>query len=245
MTLLTLHLGPQGTASSEVNATEEMSTLVNYVEPVKFKSFEAARSEWGGRLGVGASLALPDLTASYCPLLREEKVLRDVILCGDQGHGTADQEPHGVCGVSFGGTGATGPGRGHSEAGSDVLTPLRPPTQGSGAPAPLSGFWVGLGDCTGARPRSGAWGPRGHLEPRPGGGFTGLKAGLEAGGGRVHGVAPDYQPQIQQTAAQPHLPQGHPCGLIQLHAPALLERGLPARGTQLPDLGSALAHLDL
>lgn len=40
---------PQGTASSEVNATEEMSTLVNYIEPVKFKSFEAARSEWGRR----------------------------------------------------------------------------------------------------------------------------------------------------------------------------------------------------
>uniref|UniRef100_A0A8C6FY29 1-phosphatidylinositol 4,5-bisphosphate phosphodiesterase n=1 Tax=Moschus moschiferus TaxID=68415 RepID=A0A8C6FY29_MOSMO len=33
----------EGTASSEVNATEEMSTLVNYIEPVKFKSFEAAR----------------------------------------------------------------------------------------------------------------------------------------------------------------------------------------------------------
>ncbi|XP_072495057.1 1-phosphatidylinositol 4,5-bisphosphate phosphodiesterase beta-3 isoform X1 [Notamacropus eugenii] len=33
----------EGTASSEVNATEEMSTLVNYVEPVKFKSFEVAR----------------------------------------------------------------------------------------------------------------------------------------------------------------------------------------------------------
>uniref|UniRef100_A0A8C8LRL8 1-phosphatidylinositol 4,5-bisphosphate phosphodiesterase n=1 Tax=Oncorhynchus tshawytscha TaxID=74940 RepID=A0A8C8LRL8_ONCTS len=31
-----------GTASSEVNATEEMSTLVNYIEPVKFKSFEVA-----------------------------------------------------------------------------------------------------------------------------------------------------------------------------------------------------------
>uniref|UniRef100_A0A8C5I9H7 1-phosphatidylinositol 4,5-bisphosphate phosphodiesterase n=1 Tax=Gouania willdenowi TaxID=441366 RepID=A0A8C5I9H7_GOUWI len=31
-----------GTASSEVNATEEMSTLVNYTEPVKFKSFEVA-----------------------------------------------------------------------------------------------------------------------------------------------------------------------------------------------------------
>ncbi|KAG8437970.1 hypothetical protein GDO86_008597 [Hymenochirus boettgeri] len=33
----------EGTASSEVNATEEMSTLVNYVEPVKFKSFEVAK----------------------------------------------------------------------------------------------------------------------------------------------------------------------------------------------------------
>uniref|UniRef100_A0AAQ5Y6M1 Phosphoinositide phospholipase C n=1 Tax=Amphiprion ocellaris TaxID=80972 RepID=A0AAQ5Y6M1_AMPOC len=33
---------PPGTASSEVNATEEMSTLVNYIEPVKFKSFEVA-----------------------------------------------------------------------------------------------------------------------------------------------------------------------------------------------------------
>ncbi|XP_059811304.1 1-phosphatidylinositol 4,5-bisphosphate phosphodiesterase beta-3-like [Hypanus sabinus] len=32
----------EGTAGSEVNATEEMSTLVNYVEPVKFKSFEVA-----------------------------------------------------------------------------------------------------------------------------------------------------------------------------------------------------------
>uniref|UniRef100_A0AAY5E949 Phosphoinositide phospholipase C n=1 Tax=Electrophorus electricus TaxID=8005 RepID=A0AAY5E949_ELEEL len=32
----------QGTAYSEVNATEEMSTLVNYIEPVKFKSFEVA-----------------------------------------------------------------------------------------------------------------------------------------------------------------------------------------------------------
>lgn len=36
---------PQGTASSEVNATEEMSTLVNYIEPVKFKSFEVATSK--------------------------------------------------------------------------------------------------------------------------------------------------------------------------------------------------------
>uniref|UniRef100_A0AAQ6AJQ1 Phosphoinositide phospholipase C n=1 Tax=Amphiprion ocellaris TaxID=80972 RepID=A0AAQ6AJQ1_AMPOC len=35
-------VSPVGTASSEVNATEEMSTLVNYIEPVKFKSFEVA-----------------------------------------------------------------------------------------------------------------------------------------------------------------------------------------------------------
>ncbi|XP_051987895.1 1-phosphatidylinositol 4,5-bisphosphate phosphodiesterase beta-3-like isoform X2 [Xyrauchen texanus] len=32
----------EGTAYSEVNATEEMSTLVNYIEPVKLKSFEVA-----------------------------------------------------------------------------------------------------------------------------------------------------------------------------------------------------------
>uniref|UniRef100_A0A6Q2WXE7 Phosphoinositide phospholipase C n=1 Tax=Esox lucius TaxID=8010 RepID=A0A6Q2WXE7_ESOLU len=36
------HILKDGTASSEVNATEEMSTLVNYIEPVKFKSFENA-----------------------------------------------------------------------------------------------------------------------------------------------------------------------------------------------------------
>uniref|UniRef100_A0A672JQ63 Phosphoinositide phospholipase C n=1 Tax=Salarias fasciatus TaxID=181472 RepID=A0A672JQ63_SALFA len=35
----------EGTACSEVNATEEMSTLVNYIEPVKFKSFEVATSK--------------------------------------------------------------------------------------------------------------------------------------------------------------------------------------------------------
>uniref|UniRef100_A0AAQ6APC9 Phosphoinositide phospholipase C n=1 Tax=Amphiprion ocellaris TaxID=80972 RepID=A0AAQ6APC9_AMPOC len=38
-------VSPVGTASSEVNATEEMSTLVNYIEPVKFKSFEVANSK--------------------------------------------------------------------------------------------------------------------------------------------------------------------------------------------------------
>ncbi|XP_043931726.1 1-phosphatidylinositol 4,5-bisphosphate phosphodiesterase beta-3 isoform X2 [Protopterus annectens] len=36
------HTSDEGTASSEVNATEEMSNLVNYIEPVKFVSFEVA-----------------------------------------------------------------------------------------------------------------------------------------------------------------------------------------------------------
>lgn len=36
------HSTDEGTAYSEVNATEEMSTLVNYIEPVKFKTFELA-----------------------------------------------------------------------------------------------------------------------------------------------------------------------------------------------------------
>lgn len=45
-----------------------MSTLVNYIEPVKFKSFEAARSKWGGRQwGWEASLALPGLTPLWPP----------------------------------------------------------------------------------------------------------------------------------------------------------------------------------
>uniref|UniRef100_A0A3Q2NXY1 Phosphoinositide phospholipase C n=1 Tax=Fundulus heteroclitus TaxID=8078 RepID=A0A3Q2NXY1_FUNHE len=35
----------EGTASSEAVATEEMSTLVNYIEPVKFKGFDAASCE--------------------------------------------------------------------------------------------------------------------------------------------------------------------------------------------------------
>uniref|UniRef100_A0A3Q4GXH8 1-phosphatidylinositol 4,5-bisphosphate phosphodiesterase n=1 Tax=Neolamprologus brichardi TaxID=32507 RepID=A0A3Q4GXH8_NEOBR len=35
----------EGTASSEANATEEMSNLVNYIEPVKFKTFDWAASK--------------------------------------------------------------------------------------------------------------------------------------------------------------------------------------------------------
>lgn len=101
-------LGPQGTASSEVNATEEMSTLVNYVEPVKFKSFEAARSEWECVTGSWPCQALAAFTSSLHspPPPRKEQVLRDVILRGDQGNGTTNQESHGVCGVSSPGTGA-------------------------------------------------------------------------------------------------------------------------------------------
>lgn len=35
----------QGTAGSEAFATEEMSTLVNYIQPTKFHSFETSKSE--------------------------------------------------------------------------------------------------------------------------------------------------------------------------------------------------------
>ncbi|XP_030635517.1 1-phosphatidylinositol 4,5-bisphosphate phosphodiesterase beta-3 [Chanos chanos] len=42
VTDLKKHNSEEGTAYSEVNATEEMSNLVNYIEPVKFKSFEVA-----------------------------------------------------------------------------------------------------------------------------------------------------------------------------------------------------------
>lgn len=82
-----------------------MSTLVNYIEPVKFKSFEAARSEWSWVTGSWPCQALPGLIPSL-HLPRKEQVLRDVILRGDQGNGATDQESHGVCGVSSPGTGA-------------------------------------------------------------------------------------------------------------------------------------------
>lgn len=36
---------PQGTAGSEAMATEEMSNLVNYIQPVKFESFEVSKSK--------------------------------------------------------------------------------------------------------------------------------------------------------------------------------------------------------
>lgn len=36
----------QGTAGSEAFATEEMSTLVNYIQPTKFHSFEVSKSEY-------------------------------------------------------------------------------------------------------------------------------------------------------------------------------------------------------
>lgn len=51
--------GAQGTASSEVTATEAMSTLVTYVEPVKFKSFQTAQSEDSGEFaGLGGVLGV-------------------------------------------------------------------------------------------------------------------------------------------------------------------------------------------
>ncbi|XP_066107980.1 1-phosphatidylinositol 4,5-bisphosphate phosphodiesterase beta-3 isoform X2 [Saccopteryx bilineata] len=56
----------EGTASSEVNATEEMSTLVNYIEPVKFKSFEAARkrNKWFEMSSFVETKAMEQLTKS-------------------------------------------------------------------------------------------------------------------------------------------------------------------------------------
>lgn len=42
MILMSFHA--QGTAGSEACATEEMSNLVIYIQPVKFYSFEASKS---------------------------------------------------------------------------------------------------------------------------------------------------------------------------------------------------------
>ncbi|XP_053305001.1 1-phosphatidylinositol 4,5-bisphosphate phosphodiesterase beta-3 [Spea bombifrons] len=56
----------EGTASSEVNATEEMSNLVNYVEPVKFKSFDLAnkRNKYYEMSSFVETKALEQLTKS-------------------------------------------------------------------------------------------------------------------------------------------------------------------------------------
>ena len=36
----------QGTAAKEAEAAEEMSALVNYIQPVHFTTFEQAQSKW-------------------------------------------------------------------------------------------------------------------------------------------------------------------------------------------------------
>ncbi|XP_075043763.1 1-phosphatidylinositol 4,5-bisphosphate phosphodiesterase beta-3 [Mixophyes fleayi] len=56
----------EGTASSEVSATEEMSNLVNYVEPVKFKSFDLAnkRNKYYEMSSFVETKALEQLTKS-------------------------------------------------------------------------------------------------------------------------------------------------------------------------------------
>lgn len=121
---------PQGTASDEVVATEEMSNLVNYVEPVKFKSFEVAtgkftfaRNEqmfvrWKQCLCEGSSvfvsfkhsflvsfqIVLSCLMVFFFFLFsfsRKEKVLRDVIVCGNQRPGPCEEFPRWVCWVSL------------------------------------------------------------------------------------------------------------------------------------------------
>ncbi|CAF89597.1 unnamed protein product, partial [Tetraodon nigroviridis] len=81
----------------------QMSTLVNYIEPVKFKSFEVANSEsglGGGASSVGAGPLYVTFSHPFPPS-REEEVLRDVVLRGNQRHGHPQGLPHRVCGVSF------------------------------------------------------------------------------------------------------------------------------------------------
>lgn len=49
--------------------------------------------------------------------------------------------------------------------------------------------------------------------------------------------ASDTLGQLQQAPDEPHLPQGHSHGLLQLHAPDVLECWLPDGRPQLPDDG--------
>lgn len=97
----------QGTAGSEAFATEEMSTLVNYIQPTKFHSFETSKSEQNSFL-----IYLFGLIC-YCHVVtdaenffhyvvvRGQPQLSNVIVCGDKGPGAAHQDSCGVCGVSF------------------------------------------------------------------------------------------------------------------------------------------------
>jgi len=46
MTVMTSCLYIQGTAGQEVEAVGDLSALVNYIEPIRFHSFEHANSKW-------------------------------------------------------------------------------------------------------------------------------------------------------------------------------------------------------
>uniref|UniRef100_A0A4W3HCC0 1-phosphatidylinositol 4,5-bisphosphate phosphodiesterase n=1 Tax=Callorhinchus milii TaxID=7868 RepID=A0A4W3HCC0_CALMI len=52
----------EGTAGCEASATEEMSNLVNYIQPVKFESFEAAKTPWNTADPPGSGTGLETVT---------------------------------------------------------------------------------------------------------------------------------------------------------------------------------------
>lgn len=60
----------QGTAGSEAFATEEMSNLVIYIQPVKFNSFEASKSTY--RVHKGAANPLKHSNVVVLKLLENE-----------------------------------------------------------------------------------------------------------------------------------------------------------------------------
>lgn len=94
----------QGTAGLEVTAYEEMSSLVNYIQPIKFDSFEVSARKSVSRQsphtqwGAGCTFLLNTFLSS---LSREEPELRHLFLHRAEGLRSADQVPYAVCGVSF------------------------------------------------------------------------------------------------------------------------------------------------
>lgn len=123
------------------------------------------------------------------------------------------------------------------------LLPWEAGSGGSATPdsrAPLSGLGAGLGDCPGPKLRSG--GLRGEqakagevCSQEPGMGLEHWAPRQNAGASTcLWSLTANFRYKQQLSRIYP---KGTPRGLVQLHAPALLERGLPARCTQLPDPG--------
>lgn len=103
---------PQGTAGQEVTAYEAMSSLVNYIQPNKFISFDNARSmplphkfnsETRQNLFYNGFKENQSYTIldSVSLLHREKQELRHLIFCGDQRGGNDLQVCCWICRVSF------------------------------------------------------------------------------------------------------------------------------------------------